>query len=80
MSIATRELYTSSSGDRWLLARDMTWGRVFVRHEANPASGGHINHIEISAFLEDGQQGPEHMELFRLIGTLVDDTDHAHHA
>jgi hypothetical protein len=48
---------------------------MFVRHEANVASGGHVEHIEIGAFLTSGQ-GPEQQELMRLIGALLD--EHAH--
>jgi hypothetical protein len=69
----TRELYRSSSGDRWHLARDPDSGRVFVVHEPNLASGGRTSRIEISAFLA-GDHGPEHQELLRLIGSLVDQT------
>ncbi|PVE25258.1 hypothetical protein DC522_06945 [Microvirga sp. KLBC 81] len=49
-----------------------TSGEVFVRHEANLASGGNVAHIEVGAFLSSGR-GPEHQELLRLIGTLLDD-------
>jgi hypothetical protein len=70
-----RKLYSSPNGDRWYLVRDAA-GEVFVRHEANAASGGNVAHIEIGAFLRSGQ-GPEHQELLRLIGTLVED-NHAH--
>ncbi len=66
-----RKLYTSPNGDRWYLIRD-TSGEVFVRHEANLASGGNVAHIEVGAFLSSGR-GPEHQELLRLIGTLLDD-------
>ena len=68
-----RELYHSSNGDRWYLARDPDAGRVFVKHQANPPSGGHIAEIEIGAFLNQGN-GPEHQELLRLIGTLAEET------
>ena len=70
-----RKLYESPNGDRWYLIRDHT-GAVFVRHEANVASGGHLEHIEIGAFLTSGQ-GPEQQELLRLIGSLVEDRTHA---
>lgn len=66
-----RTLYTSPNGDRWYLIRDAS-GEVFVRHEANLASGGNVAHIEVGAFLSSGR-GPEHLELLRLIGTLLDD-------
>jgi hypothetical protein len=66
-----RELYSSPNGDRWFLIREPS-GTVFIRHEANAASGGHVEHIELAAFLNSGR-GPEHQELLRLIGTLVDE-------
>jgi hypothetical protein len=70
-----RKLYSSLNGDRWYLIRDAS-GEIFVRHEANLASGGHVAHIEIGTFLSSGR-GPEHQELLRLIGTLLD-TETAH--
>ena len=72
MSAQTRELYQSANGDRWCLAYDSAVGRVFVRHEPNPASGGKTSDIEIGTFLSRGGQGPEKQELLRLIGTLVE--------
>ncbi|MBB4039890.1 hypothetical protein GGR34_001537 [Microvirga flocculans] len=66
-----RTLYTSPNGDRWYLIRD-TSGDIFIRHEANVASGGHVAHIDIGTFLSSGK-GPEHQELLRLIGTLVEE-------
>ena len=66
-----RKIYTSSNGDRWYLIRDAS-GHVFVRHEANVESGGHVAHMEVAVFLGSGQ-GPEHQELLRLIGTLVEE-------
>jgi len=71
MELETKELYRSSSEDRWHLARDPTSERVFVLHEPNLASGGRTSHIEIGPFLTAGH-GPEHQELLRLIGTLVE--------
>ncbi len=67
-----RELYHSANGDRWYLALDPGSGRAFVRHEANPASGGQVTGLGIAAFLAAGQ-GPEQQELLRLIGTLAGD-------
>ncbi len=66
-----RKLFESPSGDRWYLIRDPS-GAVFIRHEANVSSGGHIEHEEIAAFLSRGA-GPEQQELLRLIGTLVEE-------
>jgi hypothetical protein len=71
-----RKLYSSPSGDRWYLIRDAS-GEIVVRHEANLAAGGNVAHIEIGTFLSSGR-GPEHQELLRLIGTLLDpDPRHA---
>lgn len=71
MMTKARTLYSSPTGDRWFLMRDAA-GHVFVRHEANSASGGNVEHIEIGTFLNFGR-GPEHQELLRLIGSLLSD-------
>jgi len=73
MSAQTRELYHSANGDRWSLAYDRATGRVFVRHEPNLASGGMISEVEVGTFLIRSGQGPEKVELLRLIGTLVEE-------
>ncbi len=70
--VQTRELYGSANGDRWFLARDPSSGHVFIRHEPNAPSGGHRTDIEVGAFLSRNAHGPEHRELLRLIGTLVE--------
>lgn len=70
----TRELYHSSNGDRSHLARDPDARRVFIRHQANRPSGGHVADIEVGVFLSQGK-GLEQQELLRLIGALVDETD-----
>ena len=72
MTIEVRELYRSPSGDRWHLVRDVASGRVFIRHEADLASGGRTTDIAVGAFLAAGGHGPEHQELLRPIGTLVE--------
>jgi hypothetical protein len=72
MAVEMRELYSSPNGDRWYLVRDVDLGQVFIRHEPNLPSGGNAAHIEIGTFLGRGGQGPEHRELLRLIGTLVE--------
>jgi hypothetical protein len=77
MTPETRELYRSSNGDRWYLARDPDSGRVFIKHEPNVSSGGRVSHIDIGTFLTAGGHGPEHQELLRLIGTLVKESTHA---
>jgi hypothetical protein len=65
------KLYSSPNGDQWYLIGDPS-GEVFVRHEANIASGGQVEHLALGDFLSSGQ-GPEHQELLRLIGTLVEE-------
>src|SRR5713226_5681312 len=72
MGLETRDLYSSTNGDKWLLARELGSGRVFVRHIPNLPSGGKTTDIEIGAFLCERNYGPQHIELLRLIGTLVE--------
>ena len=67
--IRTRELYSSSNGDRWYLCRD-TSGKVFVLHQANIPSGGRVSQIEVGHFLARGY-GPE-QALLHMIGNLID--------
>jgi len=73
----TRELYNSANGDRWLLARDSDSGRIFVRHIPNIPSGGRGCDIDIGKFLVEEGYGPQHNELLRLIGTLVEERSDA---
>jgi hypothetical protein len=72
MAVGMRELYSCPNGDRWYLARDVDLGQVFIRHEPNLPSGGKAADLEVGVFLARGGQGPEHQELVRLIGTLVE--------
>jgi hypothetical protein len=74
MALQTRELYGSANGDKWLLARELDSGRVLVRHIPNMPSGGRTTDIEIGAFLCERSYGPQHIQLLRLIGTLVEKT------
>jgi hypothetical protein len=67
----TKRLYLSPNGDCWYLVRDAK-SELFIRHEPNAPSGGLASDIEIGAFLGRVPRGPEHQELLRLIGTLVD--------
>jgi hypothetical protein len=67
-----RLVYSSENADRWFLVRGSEPERVFVRHEPNAASGGEPADLEIAEFLIRGVYGPEHIELLRLIGTLVE--------
>ena len=77
MAFEAKELYSSANGDRWSLVCDPDSGRVFVRHEPNAASGGETAEFGIGEFLIRGVYGPEHQELLRLIGTLVEGAPHA---
>jgi hypothetical protein len=73
MTIVTRTFHQSANGDQWRLVRDTETGRVYVRHEGNLPSGGHVSELELGRFLTAGGLGPEHQELLRLIGSLVED-------
>jgi hypothetical protein len=77
LSLHARRLYSSPNGDRWYLVRDPGSRQVFIMHEPNAPSGGRTSCIEIAEFLHRGGDGPEHKELLRLIGTLVEDTPQA---
>ncbi len=73
MVMVARRLYTSANGDEWHLVREPSSGKVSVRHQPNGPSGGRTALFEIGEFLIRGVHGPEHLELLRLIGTLVED-------
>ena len=66
-------LYSSSNGDTWFLVEE--FGRIFVRHEPNRASGGRASVIELCDFLLQQPRGPQHEALHRLIGTLLEDDE-----
>lgn len=70
----TTTFYESSNGDKWLLARDPATDRVFVQHQANLPSGGHVTHIEVSRFLALDAAGPEHEALRRLVDEASEQT------
>ncbi len=72
MSTETREIYASPQGDRWYLARQAASHQVFIQHVGNPASGGHVSHVELRAFLSREGNAPEKQALLRLIGTLAE--------
>ena len=69
-NVRTRELYSSSNGDRWHLCRN-TSGKVFVLHQANIPAGGRISQIELGDFLARGY-GPEQQALLQMIGSLIE--------
>ncbi len=67
MEQAAEEIYRSSNGDRWTLIRDTNTGRLLVRHEANPSSGGQVTDTDADAFLSVAGSGPEFVALRRLL-------------
>jgi hypothetical protein len=67
MNLVAEDIYRSANGDRWRLMRDPDSGRVFVRHEANPASGGTVTETDVAAFLAVGGGGPEFVALRRML-------------
>jgi hypothetical protein len=71
MTFETKEFFNSPNGDSWLLVRSDSV-RVFIRHIPNLPSGGSTSDIELGAFLCERSYGPQHTELLRLIGTLVE--------
>jgi 3-phenylpropionate/trans-cinnamate dioxygenase ferredoxin subunit len=64
------DLYHNPNGDRWQLMRDPASGRMFVRHEANPASGGRISDTVVEEFLSHSGSGPEYAALRRRLSEL----------
>jgi hypothetical protein len=72
MACETKDFYNSPNGDRWVLVRESDSVRVFVRHISNLPSGGRTSDVELGAFLCERRYGPQHVELLRLIGTLVE--------
>nr|WP_294524284.1 hypothetical protein [uncultured Rhodopila sp.] len=70
-----RVLYRSANGDNWSLVRGDDSGIPQVLHEPNPSSGGRASRSSIGDFLTRDANGPQHAELLRLIGTLVDAGD-----
>lgn len=75
MTLSTENIYSSSNGDRWRLVRDSTNGRVFVRHEANPSSGGKVTETDVEEFLNVGGSGPEYTALRRILDRPAEDPE-----
>ncbi len=73
MTLPSDDIYKSENGDTWRLIRDAVSGRVLVRHEANPSSGGHVAEVEVEEFLSRGGSGPEYAAMRRLLGTPTRD-------
>lgn len=60
MTFSSVEIYRSANGDTWHLIRNSVTGRVLVRHQANPSSGGHVTEVEVEEFLSRDASGPEY--------------------
>lgn len=60
MAASSGDVYKSENGDSWQLIRDAASGRMLVRHEANPSSGGHVTDLDSEEFLGRGGSGPEY--------------------
>jgi len=67
VTLSSEVIYRSQNGDVWRLVRDTVARRVFVRHEANPSSGGHVTESDVDDFLSRGNSGPEHVALRDLL-------------
>ena len=67
MTLPAEDIYRSSNGDRWILIRDTSTGRVTVRHEPNPSSGGRVTDTDVEEFLRVGGPGPEFAALRRIL-------------
>ncbi len=59
MTWKSEPIYQSSNGDRWKLLRHPTSGRMSVRHEPNPSSGGQASEVDVVDFLSSNGSGPE---------------------
>jgi hypothetical protein len=70
-NVRTRELYSSSNGDRWYLCRNPS-GEIFVLHQANIPAGGRVSQIELGDFLARAAYGPEQQALLQMIGSLIE--------
>ncbi len=73
MPLSSEDIYKSQNGDTWRLIRDAASGRTYVRHEANPSSGGHVTEVEVHEFLSRGGPGPEYAAIRELLGPPTDD-------
>lgn len=85
MVLLKRELYRRATGpvmneeDWWRLVFDQDAKRIYVEHEwdnVNVRGGGQVRQgtaeIDINSFLNEGREGPQHRELFRLLTDLFD--------
>jgi hypothetical protein len=65
-------LYSSANGDRWFLCREAGTGKLIVRHDPTPSSGGLPTDTDVDDFLARNGPGPEFQELRRIPSTMPD--------
>lgn len=73
MALPAETIYRSSNGDRWILIHDSNTGRMFVRHEPNPSSGGRVTDTDVEEFLSVDGPGPEFAALRRMLAKPATD-------
>jgi hypothetical protein len=73
VALPAENIYGSSNGDRWSLIRDTSTGRVFVRHEPNPSSGGRVTDTDVEEFLSLDGPGPEFAALRHILDRRATD-------
>ena len=60
-------IYRSENGDHWVLVHESGADKPFVRHTANPSSGGQITDITVDEFLSRDRGAPEYVALRRML-------------
>jgi hypothetical protein len=70
MTSEMRLLYSSSNGDQSFFFRQAETGKLCVRHEPAPSSGGLSTDVEVDDFLARNCPEPELQELRRIIETM----------
>jgi hypothetical protein len=76
LSQSSQDIYKSQNGDTWRLIRQTGSGDVFVQHEANLSSGGHVTVVSVEEFLSRGGSGPEYAATRMLLEAATPDEDH----
>jgi hypothetical protein len=69
MSLSPLDIYRSQNGDIWRLMKSEATNLMFIQHEANPSSGGHITDRSIEEFLSCSGSGPEYAAVRDLLRT-----------
>lgn len=72
---ASREIYNSSNGDRWVLVGNGLSRNIVVRHIPAPSSGGKTSETDLGAFLSSNAASPQGQNLLQMIWALLEDPD-----